>query len=295
MLRSLAVIALVCAATLARADRVVAVAPLSTLGAEDKSAAGRQLIGEIERAFGALAGTKVIPAATVGDAIAKAKRPQLRACENDAACRAEIGRLVGAQVVIAGEVGGLGASQIVYLSATDVATGKEMRSTTLSLGDKADTTGGASGAAVRLLDPDKFRGTVHFAIDVSGATVFVNGTKATLQNGTLVLPVGAQAIRVTHPQYHDFVRFVDVGYGRTTEVAVGMQQYPIIEHDVRAKPTGRDRIVRDDPPVWRRWYVAGPAIVVLGVGAALVVGAIAHKFPFGSCRKVGEPMPTACN
>ena len=32
------------------------------------------------------------------------------------------------------------------------------------------------------------------------------------------MPVGTQAVRVTHPEYHDFVKFVDVDYGKTTEV-----------------------------------------------------------------------------
>jgi hypothetical protein len=40
--------------------------------------------------------------------------------------------------------------------------------------------------------------------------------------------------------------------------------------------------------MWRRWYVTGPAIVVLAVGAGLIAGAIAHDFPqYDNCRKVG--------
>lgn len=289
--RALVVALIVAAAAPARADRVVAIAPLSTLGAEDKSAAAKKLVAEIERAFAALPATRVVPAATVGDAIAKAKRQHLRACENDAACLAEVGRLVNAEVVIAGELGGLGTSQIIYLSATDVASAKPLRSTTLAVGDPSDAGGGATGAAVRLLDPDKFRGAVHLAIDVTGASVFVNGTKVAAASGKIVLPVGTQAVRVTHPQYRDFVRFVDVGYGRTTEVAVGMHQYPIIQHDVRAKPTERDTIIRERPPVWRRWYVVGPAAVALGIVTGIVVGTIVHKFPSGECRHIGGGPP----
>lgn len=291
MLRVAIALALVAgAARPARAERVVAVAPLATLGAEDKSATGRQLLGDIEKAFAAVPGVRVIGAAEVSAAIAKAKRPQLKACENEPGCLAELGKLVGAQIVVASEVGGLGASQIVYLSATDVAAAKELRSTTLAVGAKDDASGGAAGAAVRLLDPDHFRGTVRFAIDVPGASVFVNGSRTTLANGTVALPVGTQAVRVVHPQYRDFVRFVDVGYGRTTEVAVPLQQYPIIEHDVRAKPTSRDTVIHDAPPRWRRWYVVGPAAVVLGVGTAIVVGVLVHHLPDGGCRRVGgEP------
>jgi hypothetical protein len=290
---------IVCAATagVAHADRVVALAPFSTLGAEDTSAATKKLTVEIERAFAALPGTKVIPAAQVSEAIAKAKRPQLKACEGDTACVIELGKLVGAQVVVTGEVGGLGESRVVYLGATDILAGKELRSTTLAIG-ATDEAGGPSGAAVRLLDPEQYRGTLHFTIDAPGASVFVNGTKVALTSkGELALPVGTQAVRVTHPEYHDFVRFVDVPYGKTLELPVGLQQYPIIEKDVKGLPVSRDRIDVVDPPVWRRWYFVGGAAVVLGI----LGGVVAHYADGGhtlpgcdTCRIIGGVMKCSC-
>ena len=281
-------LALLCIGGVAYADRIVAVAPLSTLGAEDTSASTKKILGQIEQAVASL-GDKVIPAAQVAAAIDKAKKPQLKACEGDAGCVAEVGKLVGAQIVIAGEVGGLGDAKVIYLGATEVATAKELRSTTLSIakegtGGAKDDGGGATGAAVRLLDPDNYMGTVHFTIDVSGATVFVNGTPVKLANGTLPLRVGTQAVRVTHPEYRDFVRFVDVGYGKTTEVAVGMHQYPIVEHDIKGNPINRDKIEYIDPPLWRRWYVAGPAAAILAIAVGVVAYDLTHRFPNGQCR-----------
>jgi hypothetical protein len=279
-----AAVATVVGAATAHADRVVAIAPLSTLGAEDTSAGTRKLIGQIEAAVAALPATKVVRAAQVSDAIKKAKKPQLRICEGDARCLAELASLVGAQIVISGEVGGLGESRVVYLAATE--NGKELRSTTLAIGARDDG-GGPTGAAVRLLDPDGYRGMLRFAIDVTGATVYVNGSKVQPSpRGELALPVGTQAVRVTHPEYHDFVRFIDVGFGKTTEVAVGMQQYPIVRHDVPGKPINRDQIEYVDPPLWRRWYVVGPAAVGLAVVTAIVVGYAVHNFPSGDCRNV---------
>ena len=285
MLTRVAIAAVMAAAATAHADRVVAIAPLSTLGTEDTSAGTRKLTAEIEAAVAALPATKVVRAAQVADAIKRARKPQLRACEGDASCLAELATLVGAQIVISGEVGGLGESRVVYLAATE--NGKELRSTTLAVGGKDDG-GGPSGAAVRLLDPDGYRGTLRLAIDVAGATVYVNGSKvAPSPRGELALPVGAQAVRVTHPEYHDFVRFIDVEFGKTTDVAVGMQQYPIVEHDLQGKPINRDRIEYVDPPLWRRWYVVGPVAVGLAIVTGFAVAYATHHFPSDNCRKVG--------
>ncbi|MEO7730790.1 MAG: PEGA domain-containing protein [Kofleriaceae bacterium] len=281
MLKVIALVALLC--TPAYAERIVAIAPLSTLGAEDTSTGTRTLIAQIEAAVAALPGTTVVRAAQVSDAIKKARKPQLRACEGDDACLAELGTLVGAQIVIAGEVGGLGESKVVYLAASE--HGKELRSTTLAVGARGDS--GAAGAVVRLLDPDGYRGALRLAIDVSGATIYVNGTRVVPSaRGELVLPVGAQAVRVTHPEYHDFVRFIDVEYGKTTNVAVGLQQYPITKRDLQGKPIDRDKVEYIDPPRWRRWYVVGPAAVGLGIVTAVIVSYAIHNFPGGECRKL---------
>jgi hypothetical protein len=270
----------------ARADRVVAIAPLSTLGAEDTAPATRKLTADIEAAVGSLPATQVVRAAQVVEAIKRARKPQLRACEGDAGCLAELASVVGAQIVISGEVGGLGESQVVYLAATE--RGTPLRSTTLAVGTASGGDGGALGAAVRLLDPDRYRGTLRFAIDVAGATIYVNGTKATPSaTGELVLPVGTQAVRVTHPEYHDFVRFIDVEFGKTSDVPVDLQHYPIARHDLAGKPINRDKIEYVDPPLWRRWYVVGPAAVALAIATGVAAAYVFHNFPDADCRRVG--------
>jgi hypothetical protein len=224
-------------------------------------------------------------ATQVNAAIEKAKKPQLKQCEGEPACVSELGKLVGAQFVVTGEVGGLGDSKVVYLKLTDVAASRELRSTTLAVG----ASDSPAGAVVRLSDPDKYRGNVKFAFDVTGATVLVNGTKLNLAaNKEVLLPVGTHAVTVTHPQYHNFVKFVEVGYGKTTDVQVSMKQYPIVEHDIQARPGSRDTIEYVDPPLWRRPYVAGPAIAFVAVVIGFVAYKVAHDFPdYDNCRKVG--------
>lgn len=271
--------------------RLVAIAPLVTLDTEDTSAPIKKLTAALEAAIGTMPGLKVVPAASVADAIKKAKKPQLRSCEGDAACIAELGRLVNANLVIAGQIGGLGESRVVYLNATDVATAKEVRSTTLALGTKEDPTGPAA-AVVRLLDPTKHRGTLHFAIDVTGTTVYVNGARVKLTaTNDLSLEVGTQAIRVTHPEYRDFVRFIDVPFGKTVDVPVGMTQYPIIRRDIKGNPITRGGEVLVDPPIYRRWYVVAGGAVLLTIAAAMITAAIVNDLPKTPCRIVGSNEP----
>ena len=268
--------------------RVVALAPLSTLGTEDTSVSTKKLTSQLEAALAGLPGTKVVTAAQVSDAIKRAKKPQLKICEREPACLAELGKLVGATIVIDGEVGGLGDSKIVYLAATDANTAKELRSTTLSVGAKVDSDGGPQGAAVRLLEPDRYRGVLRFVIDAKGATVYVNGSKAVLgTNNEIALPVGTQAVRVTHPEYRDFVRFIDVPYNRTTDVSVGMTAYPIIKHDLQGKPINSDTVQYIDPPWYRRPLWVGIGGGALTIVVAVVVGLVVHDPPGGLCRKVG--------
>jgi hypothetical protein len=286
VLAALVLVGLAGAALPAYADRVIALAPLSSAGGEDKSAATKQLTKQIEQGLASLGDTKVIEAAQVSAAAEKAKKPQLKLCEDDPACLADLGKLVGAQIIVSGDVGGLGDSRVVYLSATEVATGKLVRSTSLAVSTKTGIdAANASGAAVRLIDPDKYKGVVHLVFDVSNAQVFVNGSKVTPSaKGELALPVGTQAIRVTHQEYHDFVRFVDVTFGKTVEVQVGMQQYPIIQKNVRGAPTSRDKVEYIDPPLWRRWYVTGPAIAVLAITAGIV---FRQKLECDKCTIIG--------
>lgn len=290
MLNRTAALVALCAmvsSTVASAERIVALAPLSTFGAEDTSAPIKQLTQQLEAAIGKLPDTKLVSSAQVAEAIKKAKKPQLKQCEGEMDCLVELGRLVGANVLITGEIGGLGEAKVVYLGATDITAGRELRSTTLAVGKP--TGGGPAGAIVRLLDPDRYRGTVRFGIDVTGATVYINGSRTPLSpKGEVSLPVGTQAVRVTHPEYRDFVRFIEVQYGQPTDVPVSIQQYPIISRDVQGRPINSDRTVYSDPPWYRRWYVVGGGALGVAIVTGIIAGVIASgQLPDAPCRKVG--------
>jgi hypothetical protein len=250
--------------------RQVVLAPLSTLGSESTAAPVRRLAGELEQALGQ-AGVKVIGTAAALEAIKQAKKPGLRSCDGDAACLAELGKLVGADWVVYGEVGGLGDVQVVYLQLVDAATGKDVRSTTLQAVAGDDPDGGARGAAVRLLAPERFVGAVDVKVDVAGAAIYVDGKRlARSPSPALELPVGTHALRVTHPEFRDFVRFVDVPFDRRATVTVALQQFPVVERDLESRGGSEpDSAVASAAPA--PWYRSWRAIA--GFGAVLLTGA----------------------
>ena len=70
---------------------------------------------------------KLVRAAAVGDAITRAKKPALKSCDLDPTCLSEVGKLVGANIVIAGEVVGIGDAKVIYLNASESPARKRSR------------------------------------------------------------------------------------------------------------------------------------------------------------------------
>ncbi|MEZ4369050.1 MAG: PEGA domain-containing protein [Kofleriaceae bacterium] len=275
------------------APRTVAVAPLATLGVEATAAATGAVAGELERALAALPGVTVVPSTEVVRATKASKRPELRACDGEVRCLANLGRLVGADLVVFGELGGLGDAQIVYLALVDAAAAREVRTTTHAVGQDAD--GGPAGAATRLLEPDRYVGALALAIDVGGASVYVNGQAVGRSPiAPLTLPVGTHAVRVTHPEFRDFVRFVDVTFAGTAAVDVGHQQYPIVSTDVdeRTAAGGNgERVVYRDPPWYRRWWVLAAAGALVATTAGITAGLLADGLCDGCTRRPIDAPP----
>ncbi|MBP6839246.1 MAG: PEGA domain-containing protein [Kofleriaceae bacterium] len=267
----------------AAAARVIALPPLTTLGDESSRAEIRKVAQDLEKAM-AEPGTRVIGPDAVSDAVKKAKKPLLRECGGELACLVELGQLVGATHVVAGEVGGLGAAQVVGLRLVDVGAGKDVRNTTLEVGTDRD--GGARGAVTRLLSPARYTGKLAVEVDASGASIYLSGTVLGKSPAAPIeLPVGSHALRVTHPEYRDFVRFVDVTFGATTTVKVGLQQFPIVANQVNQKPRRNEIVTWVDPPWYRRWYVlVGAGVVVLGAATALAAG---EDLTFDYTRPIG--------
>jgi len=290
--------ALVCAAaaSAAAAPKVttIAIAPLSTLGSEDTSAAAKKLEAELSRELAAASGATMVGSTDVIAAIKKAKKPLLRACDGNAACLADAGKLVNASHVVFGEVGGLGDVQVVYLILVDTATGKEVRRTQVSMAAAAAEQGGLKGGAVRLLDPEKFTGRLAVTTPVKDAVIYVDGRRVGKTPASPVpLPVGSHALRVTHPEHRDYVRFVEVGFDKELPVAVELVPFDSIETELgNAGPGERKPNVTyvDRPTRWYRkwWAIAGFGAVAL-TGAVIIGVATADGVPFDASGTVRPP------
>lgn len=270
-------LALAGAAPAAAAPRVIALTPLSTLGSEVSTADAKKITVAIEDALGQIPDVQVVGAISVSEAIKKNKQQRLASCDGDATCLKDVGTLVGADLVVYGELGGLGEAEIVYLKLVDTKVGREIRGTTLDV--NTVETGGARGAAYRLLDPGKYTGTMALTVDIAGAQVYINGKlvgKSPVPPQSL--PVGTHAVRVTHPEYHDFVRFVDVEFDKQADVAVGLQQFPVVQTDMEGL-TGNTK-VKTLPAKWyRRWWAVAAFGVVAFSGALLIAD-------FAGCRGI---------
>jgi hypothetical protein len=278
--------------TAAAAPHTIVVAPLSALGTEDTSASAKQIQTDLEKAVAGVDGAKVITSKEALAAIKKAKKPELRVCENDLACLASLGKLVGADLVIAGEAGGLGEVKVVYLELVDVATAKEVRNTTLETDDVAG--GGSLGAAYRLLAPDEYTGTTTLTVDTKGATIYVDGKRL----GKSPLPaaplaVGTHALRVTHPDYRDFVRFVDVGFHADTAIDVKLQEFPVISTEIKgtgpALPASNITYIDHPTPWYRKWWSVAVFSGIVVIATAATAGVIADGVDADTVRPVTPP------
>jgi hypothetical protein len=250
----------------------VALAPLTAL-TEGSKGIGK-LEEQVSQGLAGVSGFSVIPSADLKKALKKAKRPELESCEGDAHCLAELGRLVSATIVIAGDVNELSEGSIVYLKAVDVASEREIASTTAVL-DGTATSGEARAAAVRLLAPKTYTGAVKLDIDVANAVLYVDGQKYTRTPGKpLLLSVGTHALRVTHEQYRDWVRFVEVEFDQTIPLSVNLKAFPVITDEMRQKAAPKPVGPREPLPWYRKWYTVAAVGAVALIATTVIVVAV---------------------
>jgi PEGA domain len=249
------------------ADRVIALTPLATLGSADTSSSGLAIVAQLEQAIASLPATSMMGLSQVALSVKRLKRQGFAGCEGDLACVAELGVLIGAAVVVTGQVGGLGDARVIYLSAVDTSSGREIGSTTWTPG--ADDS--AAAALIRMLFPAQYTGQLRVLSNVKDALIYVNGNRLGAASAPgYTLPVGTHALRVTHPESRDFVRFVDIRYAAVTEVTVTLQPLPVVQRDLSRRPSA----AASEPAHhgFRRWWI----IAAGAVGLAALAGAVAY-------------------
>lgn len=202
---------------------------------------------------------------------------EARANPSPAALAPALGREVGAARVLAVDVAKLGEGRVLYLQSIEPTSGRALGSTTVAVSGESGEVAAADRARLRaglvsVLDPERYVGRLQLRVDVPGAEVLVDGRRVTTPVGQPIdVAVGTHALRVTHPAYRDFLRFVDVEHDTTTALEVALSAYPLTEGEMaqKAKDAEAQRRKQKPLPWYKRWWVlpvAGVAIAVVAAG-----------------------------
>jgi hypothetical protein len=271
----------------------IVVAPLATLGSESTAGDVKSAQRLVASGLTALGVVDLVDHTAMLEAIKRAKRPELRACDGEVPCLTALGQLMGASYAVYGEVGGLGSAQVVYLKLVDVAAAREVRGAVLELGGARAPEQEAHAAATRLVLPSRYVGIVEVMVSVKGASIFIDGDMVSRSPARpLSMAVGEHALRVTHPEFRDFVRFVDVGFATTTRVDVALAPYDAVSGDIRRTGGGAPIVAAPQPalqgptPWYGRWYTIAGGAAILFVTSAVVVGALAGGVDFDREKEV---------
>jgi hypothetical protein len=196
-----------------------------------------------------------------------AERRDLQGCTGAPECLAGIGRALGADKVVDGNVGGLGESYVINLKIVDAHAGREIRRVSQVLhGDPDVLIEEIRVAAYRLIAPEQVRGALAILSDARAAHIFLDGTPigVTPTVGPIGnLPVGDHALRIALDGYADFLRTVTIRFQKTTQVVVHMEALP-----------GARPILADPGPepvhfYGRGWFYAVVGVAAVGAGIAL--------------------------
>jgi hypothetical protein len=279
-------IVLVPSLSVAAPPRLAICPPHEALGA-----AGARIDGALAEAAQALPGFSV---ANLANGKLTGPRKGDARLETQPAARAlAFGKELGASRAVAVEATPLGDGLVVYLQALEVPSGRAVGSTTLSFAGGATRAPGdrdvMRAALMRILDPGRYTGRLQVRVDVQGAIVQVDGHPA--QAGLIELPVGTHALRVTHPAYHDFLRFLDVEFDKTQPVDVNMALYPLAEGEMTERQRRGLPVMHKKVPWWRTWWalsLAGVALTGVTVGVVWLARPWLEK---GDASSGFNPMP----
>jgi hypothetical protein len=252
----------------------VAVMPLrdTGLGAE----AVGQLEHELVEAVAALPGFSVANLSSTGKLIAPKGVP----LEVPAARAQALAKEVNATRALLVDVARLGDGQVLYLQGIDPKSGEPVGSTTASIGNSrpmpAADRAALRGAVVRVLDPEHYLGRLVLKLDVKGAEVQIDGRPLSSDTTKPIdLAVGTHALRVTHPAYHDFLRFIDVTFDEPVTLDVPLAAYPLSQAEMAERQRRTVSTVATKKLPWYRswWALTLSGVILTGVTTGIVFAA----------------------
>jgi hypothetical protein len=266
LIRALTLLLLLCALPATAAARVAVVAPFGGLGVPAMEAGRVQRW--LEAALSGVPGSRWLAPGRLAKLLRSS--PRYVGCETEPRCLAGLARQLGADWVVTGEVGSLGGGFMIYLRLHD-AQGRTVRTVNGVLEpDREGLRDNARSLAYRLLQPEKYSGSLEVTVDVANAWIYLDGKRVGRSPSPRIteLSVGPHALRVTHEAYRDFVHFVNVGFGETTTVTVTLTAYPVRAEQMRLVEY-TDRTLTDrELPWYRRWWALTTFGAVLLAGSA---------------------------
>jgi len=203
------------------------------------------------------------------------QEPSLQNCTGEVGCLVTVGKLLGVDRVISGNVGGLAGSYVVNLKIVDVKASKELRRIQEPISGSPDQLIDAVRvAAYGLVAPERLRGALTVLADQPAATIQLSGKPV----GKTPLPtlhglaVGTYILRASKEGYTDVVQRVQVRFQKTAQVVVKLQAPKTASG---AGEQARPRAVDRPYPWYTRWWfwtAVGVAAVGIGVGLGYAIG-----------------------
>jgi hypothetical protein len=248
----------------------IAVLELEALGMDEEPVARLETLFrmELER----LAGESLPTRRQIDRAIRSSRR--LRRCSGDDKCLAAIGKKLGVDLVVTGNVAALGDSYVLNIKAVDVATGQKLprRIATKPLrGSPDELIEAVRVAAYKLLAPSELHGSINILSDLVGATVTLDGNEigtTPIRRPIRKLPLGDHQLKVTADGYIPFDETVRVRFQKSSRVIVRLAK------EDEPKPLGPRPVVYKKRPATKRWYNSTWFLVGAGVTAAVVGGVV---------------------
>jgi hypothetical protein len=208
----------------------------------------------------------------------------LHRCGKQKDCRLKIGRLLGAQMLVAGRASTIGDGALVELEFLDVASGKLMSKVSRTLsGSRVRKAAALEAVLTEVLFPERMVGQLDIFLNPPGGSVFLDGRLKVEPAGPHLhlkdVPAGQHTLRVRREGSQDFYAIVQVPFQGTTKLNINMREAKPVDRDLAVRPPEKGPEVRATPWYGRWWlWTAVGAILVGGAVTAVV---LAQETPCG--------------